>query len=86
MTITLIDCSAERCGTGLLVRGNIDLHVERFRATECINGYDISNETQAHHEAEPEKQPDLHKTPAGILTLNIASMLTGTAIGRVIGL
>lgn len=86
MKLILRNNTAINCGTAYRIRGDVDAEIDGNRAIGCGRAYDFSDEAEPNSKPKQKEQTDLHETPAGIVTLNIASMLTGTAIGSVLGL
>jgi hypothetical protein len=84
-TIIFRGGGAYNCGTVVHARGNVTIDSEGFEMVNCGRGFDVSDDAQPQQKPEPEKQTEVHQTPAGILALHVAGMLSGTAIGRAIG-
>ena len=84
--LTMRNVHIEGCGTAVKATGDVEIDSEGGGIHNCGTAFDISDIAESQSKPNDKKHITLHQTPAGILALNVASMLSGTAIGRVIGL
>lgn len=84
--ITFTGGGAYMCGTVVSAPNDVEIIATDFNIVSCRKGFDISDKAETRSQPDNDADKKWHAKPSGILALGVATMLSGTAISRLMGL